>query len=124
MRASKSIQLMFLGSALAIVGCGEPAAKAPCPVDASGNPIPGPDGTINPNCTKGNSNRTAMRTGGMHFIPIVTGGGGGTVAAGTTGSTTVGIRPGTGGASSTKGGFSTGGFGRTGGSVGGSSAAS
>ena len=96
MRSSRSIQLLFLGSALAILGCGgnqQANAKKPCP--------PRPDGTPDPACS--GSSRSTVRTGGLIVIP---GGGGGSAAAGGAKS----------GLSSSPGGAKAGGFGGTGGS--------
>jgi hypothetical protein len=70
MRSSRSIQLLFLGSALALLGCGgdqHANAKRPCP--------PRPDGTPDPNC--GGGNRSHVRTGGVVFIPGMGGSSGG-----------------------------------------------
>lgn len=94
MRSSRSVQLVFLGSALALIGCGgdQQAAKKPCPLR--------PDGTPDPNCSGGN--RSYVRTGGAVYSSGYRGG---------SGSTTSGV------ASSTSGGVRTGGFGGTGGSV-------
>jgi hypothetical protein len=97
MRSSRSIQLLFLGSALAILGCGgnqQANAKKPCP--------PRPDGTPDPACS-GNNNRSTVRTGGLVIIPGM--GGGGSNAAGAKS-----------GLSTSPSGAKAGGFGRTGGS--------
>src|SRR5688572_6540618 len=99
MRSSQSIQLLFLGSALAILGCGgnqQANAKKPCP--------PRPDGTPDPNCAA-NNNRSHVRTGGFIFF----GGGGG--------SNTSSVKSGLAGGTTTSSGAKTGGFGRTGGST-------
>jgi hypothetical protein len=107
MRSSRSIQLMFLGSALAVLGCGgnqQANAKKPCP--------PRPDGTPDPNCAGQNNNRSHVRTGGLIVIPGMGGG-----------SNTSGVKSGlAGGGTTTSSGAKTGGFGRTGGAT--SSAAS
>ena len=102
MRSSRSIQLLFLGSALAILGCGgnqQANAKKPCP--------PRPDGTPDPACS-GNT-RSTVRTGGLIVIP---GGGGGSAASSGAKS----------GLATSPSGAKAGGFGRTGGAT--SSAAS
>jgi hypothetical protein len=67
MRSSRSIQLVFLGSALALIGCGgdQHAQKKPCP--------PKPDGTPDPNCA--GNNRSHVRTGGFVFLGGMGGGG-------------------------------------------------
>jgi hypothetical protein len=96
MRSSRSIQLVFLGSALALLGCGgdqHANAKRPCP--------PRPDGTPDPNCA-GNNNRTHVRTGGVVFIP---GMGGSSSSSGTKS-----------GVTTSTSGVRSGGFGRSGGS--------
>ena len=97
MRSSRSIQLVFLGSALALLGCGgdQQAAKRPCP--------PRPDGTPDPNCA-GNNNRTHVRTGGLVVIPGMGG-------SSSSGSTRSGV------ATTSTSGVRSGGFGRTGGSA-------
>jgi hypothetical protein len=66
MRSSKSVKLLLLGSAMTIFGCGGggPQAAQNCPVGPDGKPIPGPDGKINPNCTK-SSSRSRVHTGGV-----------------------------------------------------------
>ena len=95
MRSSRSIQLLFLGSALALLGCGgdeQAVAKRPCP--------PRPDGTPDPNCA-GNNNRSHVRTSGF----VVWGGGGGSSGSSATRSGVV----------TSPGGVRTGGFGSTGG---------
>ena len=101
MRSSRSIQLMFLGSALAILGCGgnqQANAKKPCP--------PRPDGTPDPACSGNNNNRSTVRTGGLVVIPGMGGGSGGSAAAGGAKS----------GLSTSPSGARAGGFGGTGGS--------
>src|SRR5258708_3969104 len=100
MRSSRSVQLLFLGSAMALLGCGgDPqAAKRPCP--------PRPDGTPDPNCA-GNNNRTHVRTGGLVY----------TSGYGGASSTTSGVRSSGGGVSTSSSGVRSGGFGGTGGSV-------
>ena len=94
MRSSRSIQLLFLGSALALLGCGgdQQAANRPCP--------PRPDGTPDPNCSA--PNRTHVRTGGMFFM-----GSGGGSSTPTSSS----------GVATSASGVRTGGFGATGGSA-------
>ena len=97
MRSSRSIQLLFLGSALAVLGCGgnqQANAKRPCP--------PRPDGTPDPNCA-GNNNRTHVRTGGLVVIPGM-------------GGSSSGARPSGSGVTTSTSGVRSGGFGRTGGS--------
>jgi len=95
MRSSRSIQLLFLGSALALLGCGgdqHANAKRPCP--------PRPDGTPDPNCAGGN--RSHVRTGGLVVIPGMGGSSSGAAAKTGVATSPSGVR--------------TGGFGRTGGS--------
>jgi len=98
MRSSRSIQLLFLGSALALVGCGGDEdvanAKQRCP--------PRPDGTPDPNCA-GNNTRTHVRTTGFAYV------GSGSSSSGSSATRS--------GLVSSPGGVRTGGFGLTGGST-------
>jgi hypothetical protein len=67
MRSSKFVSLLFLGSALTLVGCED----QPCQLGPDGKPLPLPDGSPNPNCSR--SSRSYVRS--SHGLFLVTAGG-------------------------------------------------